>query len=454
MKAGGASFLETGASVCKFPVHLGTPAFGMNSISLLQKKRKQFVHATTAGGLLLLGASLLQLGCANQGSSKPTGKKGEGAVPVVVARVTQRDVPLDIQVIGNVEAYSTVTIKAQVPGQLTHVYFREGDYVKKGDLLFTIDPRPYQAQLSQAEANLARDRAQLQQAEANLQKDLAQEQYAQAQAGRYEKLFQAGVISKENTEQYRSSANAMSSGVQADKAAIESARAGIAATQAAIDTAKVQLSYTSIRSPIDGRTGILNVKEGNIVTALATDLMTINEVQPIFVTFGVPESTLGSVKEHMARGNLPVIATPQDDPSLQETGILTFVDNSVDTTTGTIKLRGTFVNPERKLWPGQFVRVTLRLAIQPHALVVPNQAVQTGQNGEYVYVVTSDQKADMRPVVSGSRVDQDVVIEKGLQPGEMVVTEGHLRLAPGMRVQVRTPGGSPRKGRPPASKGG
>jgi len=242
--------------------------------------------------------------------------------------------------------------------------------------------------------------------------------------------------------------------VQADKAAIESARAGIAATQASIDTAKVQLSYTSIRSPIDGRTGILNVKEGNIVTALATDLMTINEVQPIFVTFGVPESTLGSVKDHMARGKLSVIATPQDDPSLQETGILTFVDNSVDTTTGTIKLRGTFVNPERKLWPGQFVRVTLRLAIQPNALVVPNQAVQTGQNGEYVYVVTSDQRAEMRPVVSGSRVDQDIVIEQGLQPGEMVVTEGHLRLAPGMRVQIRTPGGSPRKGRPPASKGG
>lgn len=421
---------------------------------LLQKKAKPFRYLPAGGVLLLIGACLLQPGCANQGSSKPTGKKGEGAAPVLVARVTQRDVPLDIQVIGNVEAYSTVTIKAQVPGQLTRVSVREGDYVKKGDLLFTIDPRPYQAQLSQAEANLARDSAQLQQAEANLQKDIAQEQYAQAQAARYEKLYQAGVISKENTEQFRSSANSMASSLQADKASIESARAAIAAARATIDTAKVQMSYTSIRSPIEGRTGSLAVKEGNIVTALSTDLMTINQVQPIYVTFGVPESNLAAVKEHMARGKLLVIATPQDDPSLQETGVLTFVDNSVDTTTGTIKLRGTFTNPARKLWPGQFVRVTLRLAIQPHALVVPNQAVQTGQNGEYVYVVTADQRAEMRPVVSGPRVDQDVVIEKGLQPDETVVTEGHLRLAPGVRVQVRAPGGAPRKGRPAASTGG
>lgn len=404
-------------------------------------------------GLFLLAISLLCESCTSKGS-QPTGKKGEGAVPVLVAKVAQRDVPLDIQVIGNVEAYSTIAVKAQVPGQLTKVYFHEGDYVKKGDLLFTIDPRPYEAQLGQAEANLARDIAQHAQAEANLERDIAQAEYAHSQSGRYDKLFEAGVISKEQTEQYRTSANATSQAVRADKAAIASAQAAVAAAKAAIETVRLQVGYTSIRSPIDGRTGSTMVKEGNIVQSLSTDLMTINQVQPIYVTFGVPEASLNSIKNYMSAGKLPVIAVPQDDPSARETGVLTFIDNAVDMTTGTIKLRGTFANSDHKLWPGQFVRVTLRLTTQPNVLVVPNQAVQTGQDGEYVFVVKPDQRVENRPVVTGSRVEQDIVVEKGLQPGETVVTEGHLRLAPGMRVQVRVPGGVPGRTRPPAKKEG
>ena len=398
--------------------------------------------ATASFGFVLTG-------CASKGSTTPQqGRRGEGGgpVPVAVTTVTQKDVPIDIQVIGNVEAYSTITVKAQAGGELTNVYFHEGDYVKKGDLLFTIDQRPFQAQLSQAQANLARDTAALSQAEANLARDVAQEKFAQSQASRMDELFKAGVMSKEQTDQQRSSADALSQAVNADKAAIESAKAQIGAAQAAIDTAKVQLGYTSIRSPIDGRTGNLMVKQGNIVAMNTTDLITIAEVQPIYVTFSVPEANLADVKRYMGEGKLPVTATPQDDASKKETGVLTFIDNTVDATTGTIKLKGTFQNADRALWPGQFVRVTLRLTTQPNAIILPNQAVQTGQEGQFVYVVKPDRSVEFRPVVTGARVDQDLVIEKGVQPGETVVTEGQLRLAPGSHIMLRDDR-APRPGR-------
>jgi len=390
---------------------------------------------------------LLLNGCTGKGT-QASARKGEGGVPVTVTTVVQRDVPVDIQVIGNVEAYSTISVKAQASGQLTRVSFNEGDYVKKGDLLFTIDPRPFDAQLNQAEANLAKDQAQLTQAEANLARDQAQEKYAQAQADRYASLFQQGIISREHSEQMRTSADAFSSAVNADKAAIQSARAAVVAAQAAVENARVQLGYTTIRSPIDGRTGNLAVKQGNIVTANATDLMTINQVQPIYVTFAVPEANLPAVKRYMSRGKLMVMAAPQDASSGQETGVLTFVDNTVDPSTGTIKLKGTFMNRDRRLWPGEFIRVALRLTTQPNALVVPNQAVQTGQEGSYVYVVKPDRTVESRPVIAGVRVDQDLVIDRGLAAGETVVTEGHLRLAPGSRVQFRDASGAPLRGRP------
>jgi multidrug efflux system membrane fusion protein len=376
------------------------------------------------------------------------GRGGEnGPVPVVVAMVGEKTVPINIDVIGNVEAYSTITVKAQISGQLTKVSFQEGDYVKKDDLLFTIDSRPYEAQLNQLNANISRDTAALGQAEANLARDTANEKYAQTQAGRYEKLFEGGVVSKEQSDQQRSSADALAQTVLADKAAIQSAQAQIVASKAAVENANVMLSYTTIRSPITGRTGNLAVKQGNIVTANTSELTTIAEVEPIYVTFSVPESQLGDIKRYMGQGKLSVTATPQDDNTQKESGYLTFIDNTVDATTGTIKLKGTFANADRKLWPGQFVRVTLQLTSRPNAVVVPNQAVQTGQDGQFVYVVKTDKTVEMRPVVTSTRVDQELVVDSGLEPGETIVTEGQLRLAPGSRVQVRD-------GRGPGGRGG
>jgi len=352
-------------------------------------------------------------------------------------------VPLQLEVIGNVEAYSTITVKAQVGGEITQVHFREGEYVKAGDLLFTIDTRPLNAMLNEVEANLAKDEASLGQAEANLVRDTAQQKYAQSQADRYGRLFQSGIVSKDQAEQMRSNADALAAGVKADEAAVRSARAAIVATKAMVDNARVQLGYTTMRSPIDGRTGNIMVKQGNIVAANTMDLTTINQVEPIYVTFSVPESQLPDIKRYMAAGKLQVSATPQADATAQERGVLTFVDNAVDATTGTIKLKGTFANTDHKLWPGVFVRVTLRLATQPNAVVVPNQAVQTGQEGPFVFVVKADSSVESRPVTIGSRVDQDIVIANGIEAGETVVTEGQLRLAPGIKVQVRDENGRP-----------
>lgn len=393
-------------------------------------------------------ASLIGQGCSSKGS-QPSAKGGLAA-PVTVTTVGRNDVPIDIQVIGGVEAYSTITVRAQVGGQLTRVSFQEGEYVRAGDLLFTIDPRPLQAQLQQAEANLARSTAQLSLAQANLAKDMAQEQYAQAQAARYLKLQQEGIISKEQRDQFQTNADALAQGVTADKASIESARAEIAAAKAAVENAKLQLSYTTIPSPIDGRTGNVMIKQGNLVSANSMDLTTITQVQPIYVTFSVPEAQLAAIKRYMARGKLPVTAIPQDGESSPETGVLSFVDNTVDPSTGTIKLKATFPNQQRRLWPGQFIRVALRLTTQANALVVPNQAVQTGQDGPFVFVVKPDRTVENRPVVLGARVDQQLVIEKGLEAGETVVTEGQLRLAPGSRVQIREGAGRPAQRKPPA----
>jgi multidrug efflux system membrane fusion protein len=255
--------------------------------------------------------------------------------------------------------------------------------------------------------------------------------------------MQEGVISKEQSEQVRTNAVALAQAVAADRAAIESARAEISATIATVDNVKVQLSYTEVRSPIDGRTGVINVKQGNIITGSSVDLMTINQVQPIYVTFSVPEAQLRSVKKYMAGNKLRVIVAPQDDEGVRESGELTFVDNSVDMATGTIKLKGTFANAERKMWPGEFVRVSLRLTTESNALVVPNQAVQTGQDGPFVFVVKDDHTVESRPIVTGARVEEEMVVSRGLEAGETVVTEGQLRLAPGTRVQVRDGRGGP-----------
>jgi multidrug efflux system membrane fusion protein len=361
-----------------------------------------------------------------------------GDVPVLVATATKRDVPVEVQVIGNVEAYSTITVKAQVGGQLTNAYFQEGDFVKKGEKLFTIDKRPLEAAYNQALANVTRDEASLGQARANEMRDQAQADFQDSQAKRYAELAKGGVMSRDQAEQLRAQADATAQAVNADRAAIQSAQAAIAASRATADNAKVQLGFTDIFSPIDGRTGNLTVKAGNVVTANNMDLMTINQIEPIYVTFAVPEAQLPAIKKYMAQGSLQVAAQPQEaDASAEERGKLTFVDNTVDTTTGTIKLKGTFPNAGRKLWPGEFVRVTLRLTTQHNAVVVPNEAIQTGQNTQFVYVVKADRTAEQRDVVPGARVGNDMVVNQGLEAGETVVTEGQLRIAPGSKVVVR-----------------
>lgn len=372
---------------------------------------------------------------------------GGGPVPVVVAKVSQRDVPIEVSVVGNVEAYATITIIPQVGGALTQVFFNEGDYVKKGDKLFQIDPRPLQAMLAQSEANLLRDQALMGQAEANLARDTASEKYARDEAGRYMRLFDEGIVSREQGDQFRTNADTLAQSVLADKAAIESSKAQMAADRASIDNARVQLGFTTIFSPLDGRTGNLMVKQGNVVSANTTQLIGITQVEPIYVTFAVPEINLTDVKRYMAQGTLSVVAKTQDGTATPERGNLTFVDNNVDMTTGTIKLKGTFPNTDHKLWPGQYINVTLRLTTRPNALVVPNQAVQSGQDGTFVYVVDENRRVAARPVVTGPRVDQDLVIDKGLENGETVVTEGQLRLAPGSQVQMRDATGGGGRGR-------
>ena len=331
------------------------------------------------------------------------------AVPVTVAKAVQKTVPINLTAIGTAEAFSTVSIKSQVNAILEEVHFKQGDFVTKGELLFTLDARPFQSAMAQAEANLARDQAQ---AELN-----------QVQAARYEKLYAAGVAPKEQYDQMRANADAQMALVHADQAAVQSA--------------KLQVQYCTIYSPTDGRTGALQVYPGNVVKENDVPiLVVINQISPIFVDFSVPEQYLGIVKKYMSGGRLQIEATPYGETA-SEVGYLTFVDNNVDNTTGTIKLKGTFPNEDHRLWPGQFSTVSLRLAEEEKAIVVPAQAVQTGQSGDFIFVVKSDDTVESRPVKVARQLGGETVIASGVAPGETVVTDGQLRLIPGIKVQVK-----------------
>jgi multidrug efflux system membrane fusion protein len=359
-------------------------------------------------GLLLL--VIFSSACSNDKSRKPV----SAPIPVTVSTAIQKMVPEQLRVIGNVQAYSTVTVKSLVGGELVGVNFTEGQDVKKGDLLFTIDSQPFEAALKQAEANL--------------QKDLAQAKNAQEDARRYEFLIQKNVVARQQYDKFRTDADALEATVLADRAAVENAR--------------IQLGYCSIRSPIDGRTGIINIKRGNIIAAVtqpnAIDLVTINQIIPIYVIFSVPEQNLPEIKKYMARGSLKVEALPPNDTSSGEQGVLTFIDNTVDKTTGTILLKGTFANREKKLWPGQFVNVVLTLTTEPNAIVIPSQAIQTGQEGQYIFVVKEDLTVESRPVIAGRSANNETIVQKGLQVDEKVVTDGQLRLYPGAKVEIKT----------------
>jgi multidrug efflux system membrane fusion protein len=377
--------------------------------------------------------SLAEQGCRKE-SSFPASQAKEQKhppIPVLACKAVRQDVPIEIQAVGTVQASSVITVKSQVSGEITHISFKEGDFVKKGEELFRIDSRAYEAQLNQAEANLAKDEASLAQIQANLARDLAQQKYAQAEASRYSRLLDKQLVSKEQSEQSIASAEATSATVQADQAAIQSSRAGIEATKAAIANARVMLSYTIIRSPLDGRTGDLVIKQGNVISP-NLELLTINQMNPVYVSFSVPQTQLSLIKKAQA-----VMVTKQDGSSASESGKVFFVDNAVDPATGSILLKAVFSNKNNALWPGQFVRAVLRVGIQKNALIIPNQAVQSGQEGPFVFVVKPDQRVESRPVVPGMRINENVVIEKGLQPNETVVTEGQLRLAKDSLVKVR-----------------
>ncbi|PYS38038.1 MAG: efflux RND transporter periplasmic adaptor subunit [Acidobacteria bacterium] len=384
---------------------------------------------------LMFVLALLIAGCSANKAAPPA--QPPQPAPVFVSKAVLKSVPIEIQAIGNVEAYSTVLVKAQVGGELTVVDFKEGADVKRGDRLFVIDPRPYESQVAQAEATLAKDRAQLQSAQANLARDMAQEEYARAQAKRYAELSRQGVLAKDSAEQTDAQAKAAAEGVRADRAAIESTQANIASDQAALDRAKLQLEYCTIRSPIDGRTGHLMVKQGNVIKANDVDLVTINQMHPIYVTFSVPEANLSLIKKHMAAGDIAVAASLQGADAVAERGTLSFVENAVDSATGTIRLKAIFDNAATRLWPGQFVRVVVRLKASADSIVVPTTAVQTGQDGKFVFVVKPDMIVDARPVLTGRTIEREVVIEKGLSEGDTVVTSGQLRLVSGSRVQIK-----------------
>lgn len=420
--------------------------------------------------LLLLVMGLTACAASNAQSSK-SGKAEKPPVPIVSATVTRQTMPLLVQTTGTVQAYSTVNVKSQVAGQLTQVFFREGQIVHKGDLLFRIDPRSLQAavdqavanrakaiaQVTQAQAQLNQAEAQVNQAKANVAKSTAQAKNAIAQADRYTTLLNQGAVSRDQADQYRTNAEAQQATVAADQssvgnaqAAVESARANlenaqasVSAANAAIDNAKVQLSYTAIYSPIDGRLGQLNVNQGNLVKDNDTNpLVTISQIHPIYVEFAIPQRQLADLKKYQAQGKLRVEATIPNDARPPVQGEVVFVDSGVDPSTGTIKLKAKFANEDDRLTPGQFVNVALRLTEDTNALVVPAPAVQTGQNGPFVYVIQPDETVAARPVTVGQTVQTQTVIKSGLQAGDRIVIDGQFNLAPGAKVREKGAGES------------
>ncbi|MGA2029112.1 MAG: efflux RND transporter periplasmic adaptor subunit [Verrucomicrobiota bacterium] len=365
---------------------------------------------------ILIGAAFVVVILA-AGCSRGNKNAGAPAVPVLIAKAIATNVPvrIDPPPVGHVMAISTVTIHSQIQGMISVIHFREGQEVKKGDPLFTIDPRPTQAALDQARADLQRDAAQL--------------EYATVNFAREQKLFDAKIVSRDELD--------------TDQAALDAATGVVAADKAAITNALLNLEFCHIDSPVDGVTGGLQSYVGNVVKAPDDALLTINQIHPIYVAFAVPEQYLPEIKRQMRDKKLKVSASFQNMDGVPPQGDLTFIDNSVDETTGTILLKATFPNEDRALWPGQFVQVELTLTELTNAIVVPTQAVQTGQTNQFVYVVKPDstnatvQVVEERPVTIGITYDDKTVVENGLNAGETIVTDGQLRLAPGVKVSVK-----------------
>ena len=349
--------------------------------------------------------------------------------------------PVQIQGIGNVQALATVSVYSLLNGQIFQVHFKEGQDVKEGQLLFTIDPRPFEAALQQAQATLAQHQAAVAQAEANLARDQAQADNAAVEEERYKKLVDGGLIAREQYDQILTAHKSAVATVDADRAAVINAKAQVQADAAMVDNAKVQLSYTAIRAPIEGRTGNLLIHQGNVVKAndIGNPMVVINRVHPIYISFAVPERFLEQIKAARAAGPLGVEATPQGQSTVAR-GTLTFVNNTVDTTTGTIQLKATFENNDNALWPGQFAAVILTIRTEPGAIVVPSQAIQAGQQGQYVFVVKPDSTVESRPVEVAFANGPTTVLRRGVKAGEQVITDGQLRLVPGSKVDVKASG--------------
>jgi multidrug efflux system membrane fusion protein len=357
-----------------------------------------------------IGVALLAAGCRAGGEALPAAAAAPPAVPVQTAVVEHQTVPITVDAVGTGEAYSTVAVHSQITGELTSVNFTDGEEVEKGRVLFTLDKRPLEAAVAQAEANL--------------QRDLAQAANARAQSDRYRDLAQRGIATREQLDQLATNATALEATVAADRSAVENA--------------KVQLTYATIAAPIAGRTGKLMVHPGNLVRANdTTPLVVINQTAPIYVSFGVPEAQLPTFKRAMAARPLTVEARPPDDEAPASRGRVSFIDNAIDQTTGTIEMRGTFANEDRRLWPGQFVNVTVTLGSEENATTIPSVAVQTGQQGAFVFVVKNDNTVDLRPIEVARSAGAQAVVRNGLTAGETVVTEGQLRLVPGTRISVK-----------------
>jgi multidrug efflux system membrane fusion protein len=358
-------------------------------------------------GIVLAAGALAASGCGRGGAR---GQANEG-IPVTVETAARQDVPVEVRAIGHVDPYTTVSVKARVAGEVTKVGFREGQDVRKGDLLFQIDPRPYEMALAQSQAQLERDKA--------------VSKYAEDQVTRYADLVQKDYVTKEQFEATRSAAGAAVATVKAD--------------ETAVDNARLQLSYCTVTAPIDGRAGSVLVYAGNMIKGNDDKpLVVLNQIRPVYVSFSVPETRLAAIRRYVQPGQkLRVSALPSGSPGPAQSGDLTFLDNTVDPTTGTILLKATFDNETLGLWPGEYVDVILTLAIEPGAIVVSSQAVQTGQSGQYVYVVKKDLTVESRPVTVSRTHGTLSVVGKGLQPGERIVTDGQLRLAPGARVEIK-----------------
>jgi multidrug efflux system membrane fusion protein len=382
--------------------------------------------------LLIIVAIASLTACGKKDQAQAANASARPAAPVVVAVAEQRDVPVQLSAIGNIESYQTVQIRSQVNGQIQSIFFKEGQDVHKGQLLFQLDKKPFQADLDKAMGMLQHDEAQA----AN----------SRLQAERYNVLETQGVASKEQADQVRAQAKADASAVYADRAAV--------------NATKVQLQYTDIKAPIDARTGALLMNVGNLVKANDTPfLVQLNQVTPIYATFSISENQLDAVRK-FAAGNLKVLAFPKGQNTNPAEGKLTFIDNGVDMQTGTVKLKATFANKDRRLWPGQYVDVVLNLSTRKQAVLVPTKAIQTGQQGQYVYVVTPQSTAESRNVETSGTYQNSTVIAGGVSAGEKVVVDGQLRVAPNAKVLVQStvpttpPGGSENATAKPVAGGG